>query len=257
MTSGHGGNLLGGLLGGGQGAGQSGGGGLGDMLGSALAGGGSSSSGGLGDMLGSALGGGGAGGGGLNDLLGGMLGGGGSRGGAGSGLGGALGGVAMAALLKYAAGKMSGSGGSSPDLSGMLGSDQQAGGSGLGLMDFDTPEMNNQAELLIEAMINAAKADGRVDANEEQAILQRLGELDADEIAFVKSKLHGPVDAAGFAARVPANMAREVYATSLLAVELDERSEALYLRDLAQGLGLDAATCNAVHQQMGAPQIFR
>ena len=52
-------------------------------------------------------------------------------------------------------------------------------------------------------------------------------------------------------------MGQEVYAASLLAVELDERSEAVYLRDLAQALGLDAATCNGIHAELGAPQIFR
>ena len=249
------GDLLGSVLGGaagGQSRGQSGGlpGGLGDILGSALGGSrGSGSGGGLGDILGAALGGrqgGGSGGlpGGLGDILGAALGGGRSAGGRSGGIGGALGGVAMAAILKYAMSKMR-EGGS------------QAQEGGLNFADIDTPEVNGQAELLIEAMINAAKADGRVDAAEEQAILQRLGDLDAEETAFIRSKLLGSVDAAAFAARVPAHLAREVYATSLLAMELDERSEALYLRDLAQGLSLDAATCNAIHQEMDVPPIFR
>jgi uncharacterized membrane protein YebE (DUF533 family) len=169
-------------------------------------------------------------------------------------MGGVLGKVAMAALVKYAAGKMGGGGGGMPDMAGLLGGDTNAAAA---MSQFDSPETNGQAELLIEAMINAAKADGRVDASEEQAILGRLGDLDDEEMAFVRRKLQGPADAREFATRVPAGLAREVYATSLLAMELDERSEALYLRDLAQGLGLDASACNDIHREMGAPAIFR
>ena len=44
-------------------------------------------------------------------------------------------------------------------------------------------QVEQQAELLIKAMINAAKSDGRVDVTEQQKIVDRL-EVSADEIAF-------------------------------------------------------------------------
>ena len=41
-----------------------------------------------------------------------------------------------------------------------------------------------------------------------------------------------------------------------MAIKIDEQSEANYLGQLARGLGLDADTCNAIHEQLGAPKIF-
>ena len=241
--------ILGSLLGGGSMSSNLGGQVIGGLLKGAMSGGTSAGSGGgLGDLLGAALGGaksGGTAGGGLGDVLGAALGGGGGR--SGGGLGAVLGTVAMGALAKYAAGQ----GGGMPDLGALLGGGSQQ------RAQLDTPAVHNEAEVLIEAMINAAKADGRIDAGEERAIFDRLGELDQDEMEFIRRKLQAPVDAAEFARRVPDSMRQQVYGASLLAVELDEQSEALYLRDLAQGLRLQSDECNAIHQQLGAPVIFR
>ncbi len=242
--------ILGSLLGGGSMSSKRGGQMMGDLLKNAAGGGGS---GGLSDLLGSALGAGASGrGGGLGDIVGAALGGGGRSGG---GLGGILGTVAMAALAKYMAGKGGGGGGSMPDLGGLLGGGESA--SRLDPSALDEVSIDNQAELLIEAMINAAKADGRIDPSEEQVILERLGDLDPDEMAFLRDKLNAPLDATEFARRVPSSMGQQVYGASLLAMELDERSEARYLHELAQALRLDADECNAIHREMGEPEIFR
>ena len=243
------GGMLGSVLGGGAGAGNAG---LSDLLGGAL-GARPGSGGGVGDLLGAALGGtgprpGGSAGGGLGDVLGAALGGGGGR--SGGGLGGVLGGVAMAALMKYAAGRLGGAGSTPSGASGLAGADLDLGA-------FETADANAEAELLIEAMIQAAKADGRIDPREERALLERLGELDDEERAFVAGKLREPADASALAARVPPGLAEQVYATSLLVIELDERSEARYLHELARGLGLDAARANAIHRELGEPEIFR
>jgi uncharacterized membrane protein YebE (DUF533 family) len=52
-------------------------------------------------------------------------------------------------------------------------------------------------------------------------------------------------------------MAQQAYAFSLMGMKLDTQQEARYLGAVAQGLGLDAGTCNAIHDRLGAPQIFR
>lgn len=54
-------------------------------------------------------------------------------------------------------------------------------------------EAQEEAEILIEAMCNAAKCDGDVDAAERELILGKMGDLDA-KVAFLKSHLASALD---------------------------------------------------------------
>lgn len=204
----------------------------GKLLGSVLGGGGQQSGGGLGGLLGSVLGGGQqqqASGGGLGGLLNGVLGGGGAAPAQQQG-GGVLGGLLGSVL----------GGGAAPQVE----PDQHAAA-------------NQQAELIIRAMINAAKSDGRIDDAEKKKIVEGLGsDVSQEEVAFVQNEFNQPLDAAAFAASVPREMAGQVYALSLTSIELDSQNEAQYLGQLAQGLGIAPEVCNQIHEQMGAPKIF-
>ncbi len=229
LSSGLGGKLLGSVLGGG---GQQGGGALGGLLGSVLGGGQQQQGGGgLGGLLGGVLGGGGGqqqGGGALGGLLGSVLGGGGdqSAGGGGGALGGLLGSVL--------------GGGQAPEVA----PEQHA-------------EANQQAEIIIRAMINAAKSDGRIDDTEKQKIVESLGsDVTQDEIDFVQREFAAPLDVQGFAKSVPRGLEGQVYMLSLTSIDLDSQNEAQYLGQLAQGLGIDPQVCNQIHEQVGAPKIF-
>ena len=229
LSSGLGGKLLGSVLGGG---GQAGGGGLGGLLGSVMGGGGQQAGGGLGGLLGSVMGGGAqqqeqqaAGGGGVGDLLGGLMGGGGQAAG-----GGALGGLLGSVL----------GGGEAPEV-------PQA----------QHDEANQQAEVIIRGMINAAKSDGRIDDAEKKKILESLGsDVTQDEIAFVQREFDAPLDVQAYAQSVPKELAGQVYLLSLTSIDLDSQNEAQYLGQLAQGLGIDPQVCNQIHDQVGAPKIF-
>lgn len=112
------------------------------------------------------------------------------------------------------------------------------------------------AMLLISAMISAAKADGAVDQQEMRGILDRLEQAgaDPDDRAFVMTEISRPLDLDGLVARVtdPA-LAPDVYAASLMAIEVDTPQEEAYLKSLAEKLGLDADTVAQLHQQLGAP----
>lgn len=243
-SSGGGGamDILGSLIGGGA---QSGGlGGLGDLLGG---GGGrqqSGGSGGLGDLLGGVLGGGssqqqqsGGGGGGLGDLLGGILG--------GSSSGGGLFDMLGAKSLK------------SPDAAAASGSDLLGMFLGGGQQKVAPPkEAHDEAEILIQAMCNAAKSDGRIDQSEQEAVLGKIGELDSGEAEYLREQLTSPLDLQGFLDKVPSDMAEQVYAFSLMAVRLDTQQEAQYFAKLASGLGIDGDTANEIHEQLGQPEIF-
>jgi uncharacterized membrane protein YebE (DUF533 family) len=255
LTKGSSGDLLGTILSGALGGAQSrqthGGGGLGDLLGSVLGGASQGqSSGGLGDLLGSVLGGSAQGGGGLGDLLGSVLGGGaqgGSRGhsdGLGDLLGGDLGSLIGGALAKHVQTVDPDAPTPMPDDYSMLPD------------DLEPQHANKQAVLLIRTMINAAKADGQIDQAEQQAILEKLGQVTQEEIEFIRNEFAKPLDLESFVNEVPRGMEHQVYLLSLATIDLDKQSEANYLGALAQALRITPDEANAIHEQLGAPKIF-
>ncbi len=280
-SSGLGGNILGQLIGGlasGAQGGQAGGGGLADILGGLMGGGaqGGGTGGSLGNIL-SGLTGGGAqtgrtgGGGGLADVLGGLMGGGaqtgrtgggltdilsnltgggglpgGTQGGSGSGL---LGGLVMAALQMFAQGGGAAGQSSLSGLAGMLAPGQATPAA------MDATQAHRQALALVKAMINAAKADGQIDAEERQKIVSKLTDLGPQEAAFIQDELNKPLNF-DFFADITQDMVLQVYAASLMAISLDTPAESSYMQQLAQGLGLDPQTVNGIHAQLGLGPLY-
>ncbi|MFT3758489.1 tellurite resistance TerB family protein [Thauera sp.] len=254
------GDLLGTVLGAGGGGRGAAGGGLADVLGSVLGGGqgaarGTGGMGGLGDLLGGVLGGaaggrGGAGGG-LGDLLGGMLSGGSggaSRAGSGNPLGGTgmaiLATLAMAALKNWQQSSRASAAGFTAEVA-----TPQAEAAMVATMT--SPETE---QLVLRAMISAAKADGEVDESEIQRIVGKISEdgVTAAEKQFVVNELHRPLDLEALIAAVPNQaVAAQIYGASLLAIDIDTEAEVAYLRQLARGLGLDGETVARLHQLTG------
>ena len=115
---------------------------------------------------------------------------------------------------------------------------------------------NERAKLLVLAMVNAAKSDGKLDKKEQDAILSRLGDVTKEEIDFLKREFAKPLDARGFAWDVPLGVEEQVYGFSVMSIDLDRNAEATYLRDLAKGLRLAPEECNEIHQRLNAPTIF-
>ncbi len=103
-------------------------------------------------------------------------------------------------------------------------------------------ERNELSLVLLRAMIAAAKADGHIDAKEQQAIFAKLDELalDNDAKAFVIDELRKPldIDAVVKGATSP-ERAVEIYAASVLAIDPDDPAEQAYLAMLASRLKLD------------------
>jgi uncharacterized membrane protein YebE (DUF533 family) len=110
--------------------------------------------------------------------------------------------------------------------------------------------------LVLRAMIAAAKADGRIDEGEMNRIMGHLSSDDVSETErrFVIEEVRKPLDVADLAVsvRTPAQAA-EVYAASLLAIDVDSEAERRHLRDLAAALELDAGTVAYLHRTTGAP----
>jgi uncharacterized membrane protein YebE (DUF533 family) len=228
QTSGRAGGGLGDILRGGP-PGQASGGGLGDILGS---------------LLGAATGGASRGAGGLDDLLGG----GGRRSGgqSGSGAGMAiLATLAMAALRNWSQSR-------SPAM-GLTGAAANLATDHVEAMT--TPETE---QLMLRAMISAAKADGAVDEAEIEHIVGRIDDdgVSAAEKEFLLAELRKPLDVPALVRAVPnPAVAAQVYGASLLAMDIDTEAEAAYLRRLAADLDLDQATVARLHQLTGAPEV--
>lgn len=94
---------------------------------------------------------------------------------------------------------------------------------------------------LIRAMVGAAKADGNVDATEQQRLfaeVERLG-LDSEAKAFVFDLLGKPTDLDAIASAVATpEQGAEVYLASRLAIDPDVPAERSYLDALAARLKL-------------------
>lgn len=235
---------LGGMLSGG--ASQQGGGGLGGMLGQGHGGAG----GGIGDMLSGMLGSAGqaVGGnqnlavGGLGALVGALLGGGGKS------VGGAVGGGVMAVLASMAFKALAASG------------EQKAQTQApVGLLEPQTnsekQELEEKSGIILNAMINAAKADGQIDQNEMDRILGKLKEagIDGEGLRYVTDQMQKPVETDQLIAAAQGNpqLAAQIYAASLLAIEVDTQAERDYLSQLADGMGLTAQVASRIEEMAG------
>ena len=115
--------------------------------------------------------------------------------------------------------------------------------------------MEDQAKLMIRAMIQAAKSDGEIDAEERQNILDHLGDATDEEIAFVQAELDAPVDVAALAAAAGDATKAQVYSAALMAITVDTEAEKQYLAQLASALGLETAKLSEIHKAMGKPFI--
>jgi uncharacterized membrane protein YebE (DUF533 family) len=114
------------------------------------------------------------------------------------------------------------------------------------------PERDNVSLAILSAMIAAAKADGHIDAAEQQRIFGKLDALalDTEAKAFVIDELRKPLDIDSVVSRATSpELAAEIYAASLLAVDPDDPAEQGYLAMLASRLKLDAGLKLSIEQE--------
>lgn len=112
--------------------------------------------------------------------------------------------------------------------------------------------------LMVRGMIAAAKADGVIDEAEMGRIMGKIGDdgVTGEEKQMVMDELMRPLNLEALAAEVPNEaVASQLYAASLLAIEVDTPQEIDYLRRLAAALNLDQATVARLHELTGAPQV--
>lgn len=213
---------------------------------------------------------GGTAGGGLGGLLGGLLQGTSTgNASAGGGLGGLLGGL----------GGMLGGGGAARPAQGRAGGMNYAALASLGMMAYQAyqawqsqqaaqpqqafqtvdqlsgPQAEAHSHAVLRALIAAAKADGRIDENEQQLISSELGKHTDDPQLqqWLDAEVAKPLDAADFAefAGDPA-LAAEVYLASVMLVDDQQDAERNYLDDLAGQLQIDPQLQLHLEQQSKA-----
>jgi uncharacterized membrane protein YebE (DUF533 family) len=124
----------------------------------------------------------------------------------------------------------------------------RAGASGVGepppVDHLPAPAAEHHSQVLLRALVAAAKADGHVDDRERELITQGLRQAGAgDELqAWLQRELAKPLDPVDVAAGVDSpELASEVYLLSLAVVEQKNFMEKAYLDGLAQALKLEPA----------------
>jgi uncharacterized membrane protein YebE (DUF533 family) len=105
-------------------------------------------------------------------------------------------------------------------------------------------EAEDHSRAVLKALVAAAKADGHIDAREQQLIDEELGKLadDASVRDWLKRELNKPLDPEEVASAAGSlEMASEMYLVSLMMVDEQSYMERAYLRELARHLKLDPA----------------
>lgn len=115
---------------------------------------------------------------------------------------------------------------------------------------------NDQSAVYLRAMIQAGLSDGRLDEQEQQTILQKIGNLGAEEQNFIRSEMAKGADVNGFIQSVPRGIEEEVYSVSLMAIQLDNRNEAQFLDNVAKGLRITKEQSNAIHDRFNVQRIY-
>lgn len=119
-----------------------------------------------------------------------------------------------------------------------------------------TVDQNAHSEVYLRAMIQAGLSDGRIDQQEQQAIINKVGNIGQAEKNFIQTEMAKGSDVNRFIHTVPRGIEEEVYSASVMAIQLDNQTEAAYLDALARGLRITPEQANAIHDRLGAQRLY-
>ena len=109
---------------------------------------------------------------------------------------------------------------------------------------LDEKEGENRSQILLKAMVAAAKADGHVNSKEKMAIKEQIEKLNlGDEITnLLEDEIAKPLDVKEVAALAETQaMAAEIYLVSAVVSDRENSMERKYLADLAEEMKLPEA----------------
>lgn len=113
-------------------------------------------------------------------------------------------------------------------------------------------QQNSDAEIILTAMIDAAKADGQVDSDELGRIMNTMKSsgIGQEGMNYVIQKLQGPMETSKIVAAVNGrpDLAAQVYSASLMAIDVDTEAERRYLDRLAQAMGLSQSVVQNIER---------
>ena len=115
-------------------------------------------------------------------------------------------------------------------------------------------QVRDVATLTVQAMINAAKADGHIDATETERLVGKMREdgVTEEEQRFVMEEMRKPMDTDAIVRAVPnQQVAAQLYAASLMAIKVDTAAEKRYMQEFAAKLGLDQQVQTYLQQAVG------
>jgi len=110
--------------------------------------------------------------------------------------------------------------------------------------DLDEDEANKRSEILLKAMIAAAKADGHINQKELAAIEEQIKKLNlSSEVAsLLKDEIEKPLDVKEVAALAENSaIAAEIYLVSAVVTDRENSMEKAYLDELAKAMDLPDA----------------
>ena len=117
-------------------------------------------------------------------------------------------------------------------------------------------QQSSDAEIILLAMIDAAKSDGQVDSTELNKIMSNLQKsgIGQEGVNYVINKLNGPMETAKIVAAVRGRpeLAAQVYTASLMAIDVDTEAEKKYLEKLAKAMGLNSQVIQNIEQLTSA-----
>ena len=117
-------------------------------------------------------------------------------------------------------------------------------------------QQESDAEIIITAMIDAAKSDGQVDPAELSRIMETMKSsgIGQEGVNYVIQKLQGPMETAKIIAAVNGRpeLAAQVYSASLMSIDVDTDAERRYLDKLANAMGLSPAVIRNIEQMTSA-----
>jgi len=163
----------------------------------------------------------------------------------------AIGALAYAGYQRYSSGKAIGSENSQRTIQTALNPVPE--GSAFMPAKTDTAAREALGLTLVRAMIAAARADGQLDAQESQAIFQRIQslELDAEDQALLVSEMGQPVDMDAIVnSATSPEVASEIYIASMLAIDVDTVEEQSYLSMLAARLNIPPDLATELQRQV-------
>jgi uncharacterized membrane protein YebE (DUF533 family) len=122
-------------------------------------------------------------------------------------------------------------------------------------LDHAPQGQDSLARGILVAMIQGAKADGHIDADEQARIFGQVGALSLDESAkaFMMDELAAQEDVSRVAAHASTpEIAAELYAAAFLAMDPDTAEERLFLTRLQAALRLDADLARHIEEAVRA-----